>query len=158
MKLYFKYLLALPVLCLGPLALADEVLEEIVVTAGLRDTVLMKSAGSISVVSEQTIIDRAARHFEDTINTLPNGSHFADHEACKALFRECRQNCKTQVAVAVHRPVNLLARLVTAYVHDSDLSGVVADELSQQLDGLFLFAVLQREFPEVFDIESQPFV
>ena len=72
MKLYFKYLLALPVLCLAPLALADEVLEEIVVTAGLRDTVLMKSAGSISVVSEQTIIDRAARHFEDTINTLPN--------------------------------------------------------------------------------------
>ena len=72
MKLYFAYLLALPLLCLNQIAFADEVLEEIVVTAGLRDSVLLKSAGSISVVDEQTITDRAARHFEDTINTLPN--------------------------------------------------------------------------------------
>jgi len=51
---------------------AKEVLEEIVVTAGFRDTELMKSAGSISVIDEQVIHDRAARHFDETINTLPN--------------------------------------------------------------------------------------
>ena len=51
---------------------ANDILEEIVVTAGFRDMEVMKSAGSISVLDEQVIKDRAARHFDETINILPN--------------------------------------------------------------------------------------
>ncbi len=51
---------------------ASDILEEVVVTAGFRDTELMKSAGSVSVLDEQLIEDRAARHFDETIGVLPN--------------------------------------------------------------------------------------
>jgi iron complex outermembrane receptor protein len=47
-------------------------LEEIVVTAGFRDTEVMKSAGSYSVIDDKTLHDRAARHLDETLNTLPN--------------------------------------------------------------------------------------
>jgi len=57
---------------LSPVLFANDVLEEIVVTAGFRETPLMKSAGSISVLDDAVIKDRAARHFDETINTLPN--------------------------------------------------------------------------------------
>ena len=59
-------------LCASITVLANDTLEEIVVTAGFRDAELMKSAGSISVLDEQVIQDRAARHFDETINVLPN--------------------------------------------------------------------------------------
>jgi outer membrane receptor protein involved in Fe transport len=65
-------LLTIVSLCMSSSLSANDVLEEIVVTAGFRDTELMKSAGSISVVDGQVIKDRAARHFDETINTLPN--------------------------------------------------------------------------------------
>jgi len=51
---------------------ASDALEEIIVTAGFRDFALMKSAGSISVIGEQLIHDRAARHFDETLSVLPN--------------------------------------------------------------------------------------
>jgi iron complex outermembrane recepter protein len=57
---------------LSPTLFADNVLEEIVVTAGFRAVPLMKSTGSISVLDDAVIKDRAARHFDETINTLPN--------------------------------------------------------------------------------------
>lgn len=57
-----------------PLVQAEEVLEEVVVTAGFRDSELMKSAGSISVLDSQVLTDRSARHFEQSINMLPNVS------------------------------------------------------------------------------------
>ncbi|NKB38455.1 MAG: TonB-dependent receptor [Gammaproteobacteria bacterium] len=72
---YFKHVFLLSLFLLSSTHIcAGEVLEEIVVTAGLRDSKLMKSAGSISVLNEQTVKDRAAHHFEDTINVLPNVS------------------------------------------------------------------------------------
>lgn len=59
-------------LCASATVPARDTLEEIVVTAGFRDAELMKSAGSISVLDEQLIQDRAARHFDETINVLAN--------------------------------------------------------------------------------------
>ena len=53
-------------------AVAEEVLEEIVVTAGFYDTALMQSTGSISVMDEASIRDRAARHLDETLNAFPN--------------------------------------------------------------------------------------
>lgn len=53
-------------------ALAEGPLEEVVVSAGFYESALLKSAGSISVVDEQAIVDRSARHFDEIISMLPN--------------------------------------------------------------------------------------
>ena len=53
-------------------AFAADVLEEIVVTAGFYETALMQSTGSISVMDEEVIRDRAARHLDETLNAFPN--------------------------------------------------------------------------------------
>jgi len=47
-------------------------LEEVIVTAQFRDTRLLASTGSISVVSQATLDDRGAEHLEETLNVLPN--------------------------------------------------------------------------------------
>src|SRR5210317_52806 len=47
-------------------------LEEVIVTAQFRDTELLKSAGSISVVRESVLFERGTRHLEETLNILPN--------------------------------------------------------------------------------------
>ena len=67
---------------------ADDRLVEIVVTADFRDSPLMQSAGSISVLGEQAIKDRAARHFDETINKLPNVSFSAG--GARARFVQIR--------------------------------------------------------------------
>lgn len=64
--------------CLATLALAAALpaaaqpLEEIVVTASLRDTPLLSQAGSTSVISAQTVRERAANHLEDILHAIPN--------------------------------------------------------------------------------------
>jgi outer membrane receptor protein involved in Fe transport len=65
-------LLVLP--ALQPLAQAadNDRLEEVIVTANYRDTSLMDSVGSISVVARDTISERAARHLEEVLNAVPN--------------------------------------------------------------------------------------
>ena len=68
------FTLLLATACFTPAVLADDVIEEIVVTAGFRESELMKSAGSISVIESQVLNDRSARHFEQTLNVLPNVS------------------------------------------------------------------------------------
>lgn len=50
----------------------DDELEEVIVTAHFRDTSLMKSSGSISVIQQATLFARAAQHLEETLNILPN--------------------------------------------------------------------------------------
>ena len=47
-------------------------LEEVLVTASFRDTGLLKSSGSISVVQQSTLFDRGVQHLEETLNVLPN--------------------------------------------------------------------------------------
>ncbi len=51
---------------------ASPVLEEVVVTAGFRDNELMNTPGSITVIDEAMIEDRAALHLEAVLNTAPN--------------------------------------------------------------------------------------
>ena len=67
-------LLAFASLSGSSLALAAEApsLEEIIVTANFRETSLMETVGSVSVVSENTITERAAQHLEDILNAVPN--------------------------------------------------------------------------------------
>jgi len=47
-------------------------LPEVVVTAQLRQSDELSVPSSMSVVSEQVITARAAQHFEEVINTIPN--------------------------------------------------------------------------------------
>lgn len=47
-------------------------LEEVIVTAQFRDTELLKSTGSISVVQESLLFERGTRHLEEILNILPN--------------------------------------------------------------------------------------
>jgi iron complex outermembrane receptor protein len=54
------------------LAEADQTLEEIIVTANFRDTTLMETVGSVSVLPESTINERAAQHLQDILNAVPN--------------------------------------------------------------------------------------
>ncbi len=54
------------------MAAAAPSLEEIVVTANFRDATLMDTVGSVSVISESTITERAAQHLEDILNAVPN--------------------------------------------------------------------------------------
>lgn len=49
-------------------------LEEIIVTARFRDTTLLDALGSISVVTQGTIEERAAQHLQDVLNAVPNVS------------------------------------------------------------------------------------
>ena len=67
-------LLALASVFAAPLAFAqaDETLEEIIVTANFRDATLMETVGSVSVVTQNTITERAAQHLQDILNAAPN--------------------------------------------------------------------------------------
>lgn len=49
-----------------------EPIPEIVVTADLRNATTMQTASSVTVVTEEVIRSRAAQHFEDIINAIPN--------------------------------------------------------------------------------------
>jgi outer membrane receptor protein involved in Fe transport len=50
----------------------SDALEEVIVTANYRDAALMNTVGSISVVGQDTISERAAQHLEDVLNAVPN--------------------------------------------------------------------------------------
>jgi len=67
-------LMATGLLSLGASAqeMAEGNLEEVIVTARFRDTELLKSSGSISVIQQATLFDRGAQHLEETLNVLPN--------------------------------------------------------------------------------------
>jgi outer membrane receptor protein involved in Fe transport len=47
-------------------------IEEIVVTADLRQATIMEASTSVTVVTEEAIRSRAAQHFEDVINGIAN--------------------------------------------------------------------------------------
>ena len=69
-------------------ATPDTTLEEVVVTAGFRDSILMSSSGSISVIDAEVIRDRAAQHLEQVLNLAPN-VNFASG-ASRARFVQIR--------------------------------------------------------------------
>ena len=64
------------------------VLEEIVVTAGFRELDLMTSPGSVTVIDQAIIDDRAAQHLESVLNTSPNISYSSG--ASRARFVQIR--------------------------------------------------------------------
>jgi outer membrane receptor protein involved in Fe transport len=79
--------------CVPAAGLAQEdagtpVLEEIVVTAGFRENHLMAIPGSMTVVNETIIDDRAAQHLESVLNTSPNISYAGG--ASRARFVQVR--------------------------------------------------------------------
>ena len=53
-------------------AAADDVLEEVIVTATLRQQSLLDTPLSISVLDEQTLHDAGQQHFEDVLASVPN--------------------------------------------------------------------------------------
>ena len=59
-------------LALPALAETNDTLEEIIVTANFRATALMETVGSVSVLTESTITERAAQHLQDILNSVPN--------------------------------------------------------------------------------------
>jgi iron complex outermembrane receptor protein len=71
-------------------ALPDQepLLDEVVVTARFRDTTLLESMGSISVVPQSTIAERAAQHLQDVLNAVPNVTWAAG--ASRARFVQIR--------------------------------------------------------------------
>lgn len=57
----------------APLVFASEsLLEEVIVTANYRNTQLQDIVGSVSVITENTINERAAQHLQDILNAAPN--------------------------------------------------------------------------------------
>ena len=74
-----RLLTSLPALVLGAGALtstspvrADGILEEVIVTATLREQPLIDVPLSISVLDEQTLRDAGEQHFEDVLASVPN--------------------------------------------------------------------------------------
>ena len=53
---------------------AAQDLEEVIVTADFRDSELMTSAASVSVLGELQIEERGAQHLEDVLGAAPNVS------------------------------------------------------------------------------------
>ncbi|MGB2118383.1 MAG: TonB-dependent receptor [Porticoccaceae bacterium] len=53
-------------------AVADTVIDEIIVRANLRDVTLLDTAASITVIDAEVISQRQARHLEQLLNIAPN--------------------------------------------------------------------------------------
>ena len=79
---------SLPASALAQQDPAEELIEEIVVTAGFRDSELMVSPGSTTVIGEVAIEDRAARHLESVLNTAANVNYSSG--ASRARFLQVR--------------------------------------------------------------------
>ena len=54
------------------IAADDEVLEEVIVTATLREQSLLETPVSITVLNERTLQDAGRQHFEDVLAAVPN--------------------------------------------------------------------------------------
>ncbi len=63
-------------------------LEEVIVTAELRQTPLLLQSSSTSVVSAESIRQRAAQHLEDVLNLAPNVNYASG--ASRARFYQIR--------------------------------------------------------------------
>ncbi|GJM12644.1 MAG: TonB-dependent receptor [Pseudohongiella sp.] len=71
---YPACLLSLSLLSVAPatFAASEEFIEEIIVSADFRARSDLDTASSVTVVSEDSIRARAAQHFEELVNTIPN--------------------------------------------------------------------------------------
>ena len=71
-----KYFILL-LLVLGAAANHAKTIEEVIVTADLRQASTMHLASSLTVISEDVIQARSAQHFEDIIQAIPNVNYAA---------------------------------------------------------------------------------
>ena len=85
---YARCLLLVAGLCFYAAVQAQQPLEEVVVTAGLRQTDAMTSPGSVTVVDTAEIEERAAQHLESVLATAPNVTYSAG--ASRARFIQMR--------------------------------------------------------------------
>ncbi len=72
-------------LCFPAIAPAQEVLEEIIVTADFRERAASELAASISVLDQQTVNDAAVQHFEELIQLVPNLNWSGDGHRARYL-------------------------------------------------------------------------
>ena len=82
------FLTAIAALLLTNVASPQDLLEEVVVTAGFRDQTLMQSAGSVTVLDAELIRHRAAEHLESVLNLSPNVGYSSG--ASRARFVQVR--------------------------------------------------------------------
>jgi iron complex outermembrane recepter protein len=75
-------------LLLAMAASAQDALEEIVVTAGFRESPLLTSPASVTVIDSETIRDRAATHLESVLAVSPNVDYSGG--ASRARFVQIR--------------------------------------------------------------------
>ena len=67
-----SYYIVLASLAVAGPSSADDAIDEIIVSADLRNATLLESAASISVINSQAIKQRQARHLEQVLNIAPN--------------------------------------------------------------------------------------
>jgi len=101
-----------------------KIIEEIVVTADLRQESTMQTASSLAVVSEEVIRSRAAQHFEDIIQAIPNVNYAAGSN--RARFFQIRGiGERSQFINPVNPSIGIL-------IDDVDFSG--AGSIATMLD------------------------
>ena len=72
MKIDLIFRLSAVLLCLPQSALAEALLDEIIVTADFRNRPVRELPSSITVMSAEFIEEAAVQHFEELINVVPN--------------------------------------------------------------------------------------
>lgn len=97
-------------------ATSDQVLEEVIVTATLREQSLVTTPVSITVLSEQTLRDAGRQHFEDVLAAVPN-LHWAGGTSRPRFFQIRGIGEREQYEGAPNPSVGFL-------IDDIDFSGI----------------------------------
>jgi iron complex outermembrane recepter protein len=82
----FGVVLAAAALTATPAIAADDVLEEIVVTATLKQQSLIDAPVSVTVLDERTLREAGRQHFEDVLHAVPN-LHYAGGTSRPRFFQ-----------------------------------------------------------------------
>jgi outer membrane receptor protein involved in Fe transport len=107
---------------------AQPSIEEVIVTAGFRDSDLLRSSGSISIIDAEVIRDRTAQHLEQLLNVAPNVNLAAG--ASRARFVQIRGiGERSQFVDPVDPSVGIV-------VDDIDISGLGAAATVLDIDQL----------------------
>jgi iron complex outermembrane recepter protein len=86
---------------------SDDVIPEIIVTADFRQSTELKTASSITVLTEEIIRSRSAQHFDDLVNVIPNLNYASGSN--RARFFQIRGiGERSQFASPVNSSVGLL--------------------------------------------------
>jgi iron complex outermembrane recepter protein len=108
--------LTLPLLAAGTAAGADDVIEEIIVTATLRQQPLSRAPASITVLNDQLLRDAGRQHFEDVLTAVPN-LHWASGTSRPRYFQIRGIGEREQYEGAPNPSVGFL-------IDDVDFSGI----------------------------------